>query len=321
MAYAADNSRLALPVAVSSAQPVSRVGRIALSYSYSSIAFHPCFICVNPWPRRFQRRGHGDGHTQDRRILLDQHGDAAAGGGATFFGQDTRLVVLRDAGIGHGVRVGGRDVGGLFDLDGPNTPPGLKPHIGVMVKVDNADAVCDKVRPSAAPPDRHSTSWSRDAWPSASIPNGAEFDVWEPKKMLGTDVDSALHGAPCWFETLTTDVDRATEFYAGLFGWTPEVMPMSGYDYTTFKLDDAYEAGLMQITPEMGTIQPHWGTYFTVKDVDETCAGGGRSSAPGSACRREISRASAASAASRHRKASRSTASSIRSRTDENVRV
>ncbi len=88
--------------------------------------------------------------------------------------------------------------------------------------------------------------------------------------MLGTDVDSALHGAPCWFETLTTDVDRATGFYAGLFGWTPEVMPMPGYEYTTFKLDDAYVAGLMQIAPEMGTMQPHWGTYFTVKDVDET---------------------------------------------------
>ena len=44
---------------------------------------------------------------------------------------------------------------------------------------------------------------------------------------------------------------------------------MPGYDYTAFKLDDAYVAGLMQITPEMGTMQPHWGTYFTVKDVDE----------------------------------------------------
>ena len=38
-------------------------------------------------------------------------------------------------------------------------------------------------------------------------PNGAEFDVWEPRKHLGTDVDSRLHGAPSWFETMTTDVD------------------------------------------------------------------------------------------------------------------
>ncbi len=101
-------------------------------------------------------------------------------------------------------------------------------------------------------------------------PNGAEFDVREPKKFLGTDVDSTLQGAPSWFETLTTDVDRATTFYAGLFGWIPEVMQIPGYNYTTFKLGTAYVAGMMQITPEMGTTRPHWGTYFTVKDADET---------------------------------------------------
>ena len=26
---------------------------------------------------------------------------------------------------------------------------------------------------------------------------------------------------------------------------------------------------MMQITPEMGTMRPHWGTYFTVNDADE----------------------------------------------------
>ena len=134
-------------------------------------------------------------------------------------------------------------------------------------------------------------------------PNGAEFDVWEPKKFLGTDVDSSLHGAPSWFETLTTDVDRATTFYSELFGWTPEVMPMPGFEYTTFKLGTDPVAGLMQITPEMGPLRPHWGTYFTVNDADETRAAGGRALAPASACRCATSRASAASAASRRRKA------------------
>ncbi|MDR7303442.1 VOC family protein [Haloactinomyces albus] len=30
-------------------------------------------------------------------------------------------------------------------------------------------------------------------------------------------------GMPCWIELVTTDPDRACEFYAGLFGWTYEV--------------------------------------------------------------------------------------------------
>jgi uncharacterized protein len=187
-----------------------------------------------------------------------------------FFGHILGWSYFEMPGLGHGIRVGGRDIGGLFDIDGPNTPPGLTPLIGVMVKVDNADAVCEQVRSLGGTAKPAFDIMEQGRMAVCTDPNGAQFDVWEPKKMQGTDVDSALHGAPCWFETLTNDVDRATEFYSGLFGWTPQVMPMPGYDYTTFKLGDAYVAGLMRITPEMGTMRPHWGTYFTVKDVDET---------------------------------------------------
>jgi predicted enzyme related to lactoylglutathione lyase len=163
----------------------------------------------------------------------------------------------------------GRDVGGIFDLEGPNTPPGTRPHIGVMLKVVNADATCEKV-----------TSLGGTAMPAFDImdqgrmavcndPNGAEFDVWEPRTFLGTDVDSSLHGAPSWFEVLTTDVDRATKFYSELFGWTPEAKPMPGFTYTIFRHAGAEVAGLMPIPPEMVNVRPHWGTYFTVTDADE----------------------------------------------------
>jgi uncharacterized protein len=187
-----------------------------------------------------------------------------------FFGKLLGWTYLEIPGIGHRVQVGGRDIGGLFDLEGPNTPPGTPPLIGVMVKVDSADAACEKV-----------TSLGGRAKPAFDImdnlrmavcfdPNGAEFDVWEPKKGHGTDVDSNLHGAPSWFETMTTDVDRAAKFYSELFGWLPQVMPMPGGSYTTFKLRAADVAGMMQITPPMGALRPHWATYFTVRDADET---------------------------------------------------
>ena len=142
-------------------------------------------------------------------------------------------------------------------------------------------------------------------------PTGAEFDIWEPKKMPGTDVDSALHGVPSWFETRTTDVDRATGFYSGLFGWTPEVMPMPGPDYTAFKNAGTDVAGMMEITPEMVGIQPHWATYFTVNDAD-AAARRRCGSVPSSACHSRTSRASAAFAASRRRRASSFMSSSIR---------
>lgn len=171
-------------------------------------------------------------------------------------------------GMGHVVKVDGRAIGGLFDLEGPNTPKGTPPAIGVMVKVESADAIGAKVAAlgGRAKPAFDIADQGRMA--VCFDPNGAEFDVWEARKGPGTDVDRLLHGAPSWFETMTTDVGRATAFYSGLFGWTHETQPMGGGAYTSFRLGDRFVAGMMQITPEMGAMPSHWGTYFTVTDVD-----------------------------------------------------
>ncbi len=171
-------------------------------------------------------------------------------------------------GMGYGVQVGGRNIGGLFNLDGPNVPPGTVPIIGVMVKVDGADATCEKVASLGGTSRPAFDVLDSGRMAVCSDPNGAKFDIWEPKKMPGTDADSFLHGAPSWFETLTTDVGRATDFYTGLFGWTPQVMPMPGMDYTVFKNNGTDIAGMMQISPDMVGLQPHWATYFTVDDAD-----------------------------------------------------
>jgi uncharacterized protein len=198
-------------------------------------------------------------------MLTPQPAEARA-----FFGPLLGWTYIELAGIGHGVQVGGRHVGGLFDLHGPNTPPGLQPQIGVMVKVDSADATAAKVTALGGQAKPAFDIMDHGRMACCTDPNGAEFDVWEPKTMPGTDVDSTLHGAPSWFETLTTDVDRATSFYTDLFGWTPEVNHAPGFAYTTFKLGGAYVSGLMPITPQMGNLQPHWGVYFTVTDADAT---------------------------------------------------
>ena len=187
-----------------------------------------------------------------------------------FFSKVLGWTYFEMPGMGHGMQVGGRDIGGVFDLNGPNTPPGTPPLIGVMVKVDSADATGEKV-----------TSLGGKAMPAFDImdkgrmavcfdPNGANFDVWQARKGPGTDVDPTLHGAPSWFETMTTDPDRAKTFYTSLFGWTAEAKQFPGFAYTTFSLNGAPVAGMMKIMPEMGPVPPHWGVYFTVKNVDET---------------------------------------------------
>lgn len=174
-------------------------------------------------------------------------------------------------GIGHRIQVAGRDIGGLFDLNGPNTPPGTPPTLGVMVKVESADDTCRRIDSLGGRTKPPFDIMGAGRMAVCFDPNGAEFDAWQPYAMRGTDVDSRLHGAPSWFETLTTDVAKASAFYSALFGWTPDVAPIpgAGGTYTTFQLGDTPIAGMLAITPEMAGTVPHWGTYFTVTDIEE----------------------------------------------------
>jgi predicted enzyme related to lactoylglutathione lyase len=187
-----------------------------------------------------------------------------------FFGALLGWTYREMPGVGHAILVGGRNVGGLFDLEGPNTPPGTPPLIGVMVKVASADATCDRVRALGGRAKPAFDIMGQGRMAECFDPSGAEFDLWQPMKSQGSDADTTHHGAPSWFEAMTTDVDRAAAFYAELFGWTPEEMALPDMRYTTFKQGEAYVAGMMAITPDMGPMQPHWGTYFTVTDVDAT---------------------------------------------------
>jgi uncharacterized protein len=184
-----------------------------------------------------------------------------------FFGKVLGWTFYEMPPYGHGVRVGGRDIGGLFDLNGQNCPPGLPPVIGVMVKVDNADATVETIRALGGKADAAFDIADHGRMAVCHDPNGAAFDLWEPKTQPGTDADSSLPGAPSWSESLTTDVAKATEFYTSLFGWTAEVKHMPGADYTVFRHGGVDIAGMMAVPhPD---VPPHWGTYFTVNNVDE----------------------------------------------------
>ena len=75
------------------------------------------------------------------------------------------------------------------------------------------------------------------------------------------------HGTFCWNELLTSDVNSATRFYAGLFGWSTQARDMGGgRQYTMAKLGETQVGGLMP-HPMAGT-PSHWLAYVAVDDVD-----------------------------------------------------
>jgi uncharacterized protein len=195
-----------------------------------------------------------------------------------FFGKLLGWTFFEMPGIGFGVKVAGHDIGGIFDTVSPRTPNGTAPIIGVMVKVDHVDAMAERVRSLGGKAEAPFDIMEAGRLAVCHDPNGANFDLWQPRKMHGTDVDSLLPGAPRWFETLTTDVDRAKTFYESLLGWTSETMNAPAFSYTRFKLGAELVAGMMEITPEMAAahMRPHWGVYFTVTDVDATAREAGK---------------------------------------------
>jgi predicted enzyme related to lactoylglutathione lyase len=186
-----------------------------------------------------------------------------------YFGKLLGWTFGEIPGMGYSIKVGGRDIGGLFDAKNPDGTP-HPPVIGVMVKVESADAAgakAVKLGGKAMP--------AFDVGPQGRMavchdPSGANLDVWQPKASAGMDADSTLHGAPSWFECMSNDTARDAKFYCDWFGWTSELMPMPNFDYTVFNHNGKAIAGMMPITTEMQGMSPAWNTYFTVTDVDES---------------------------------------------------
>jgi hypothetical protein len=173
-------------------------------------------------------------------------------------------------GIGHRVQVDGHDIGGMWDHGGPEVPAGTPPGIGVMVRVASADATVARVTELGGTAKPAFDIMDQGRMAECHDPIGAMFDLWQPNKSPGMTADSRRQGVPNWFELISNDPPRTAAFYTALFGWTTEEMPMPYGTYTTFKLGDRYVGGMFAMTPEMGDMPPHWGTYFSADDADAT---------------------------------------------------
>ncbi|MGC4068967.1 MAG: VOC family protein [Polyangiaceae bacterium] len=171
---------------------------------------------------------------------------------------------------GYVIQVDGLAAGAMIDIDA--CPPGVPPSIGVLVKVADADATVARVKALGGRADDVVDIHENGRMAICTDPNGGVFGLWQPLSKDGAECDTQAPGAPTWFETLTTDLDRAVEFYVDLFGWSPRSEhPAPGMNYTVFHLGDAPIAGAMVLPPDkMSGVPPHWGVYFAVTNTDET---------------------------------------------------
>lgn len=87
------------------------------------------------------------------------------------------------------------------------------------------------------------------------------------------EVSKHTPGTFCWIELSTTDQNAAKQFYATLFGWTINDVPM-GPDsyYTMFQLNGKDVAAACEQQEEQisQSIPPNWLSYIAVENADDT---------------------------------------------------
>ncbi|MFJ2901054.1 VOC family protein [Streptomyces sp. NPDC087212] len=77
-----------------------------------------------------------------------------------------------------------------------------------------------------------------------------------------------IDGAPNWIDVGATDLDSATSFYGGLFGWTFQSAGPDAGGYGFFQLNGRTVAGGMQTDGQQSP--PTWTVYFQSPDADAT---------------------------------------------------
>ncbi|WP_018760649.1 VOC family protein [Arthrobacter sp. 135MFCol5.1] len=79
-------------------------------------------------------------------------------------------------------------------------------------------------------------------------------------------------GDPCWIDLMTSDTERAREFYSRLFGWTYQEGDQETYGgYITALANGLPVAGMMKNDGESG-YPDVWTTYLRVEDIKATAA-------------------------------------------------
>jgi uncharacterized protein len=86
-------------------------------------------------------------------------------------------------------------------------------------------------------------------------------------------VDSHTPGTIGWVDFVSTDLEAASAFYTGLFGWETEDMPMPGGEgiYRFFRLGgrDAAAGGTMPAAMAAQGIPSHWNVWVAADSADE----------------------------------------------------
>ncbi|HLH20858.1 MAG TPA: VOC family protein [Bryobacteraceae bacterium] len=169
--------------------------------------------------------------------------------------------------------LGGRDTGGGYTLRPDMLAEGIPPHWMLYVQVENADATVAKAASAGAKPMPPGAFDVAENGRMAVIqdPTGAMFSIWQPKSHTGIHA-AGEPGTLCWADLVTGDVDRAKQFYEGLFGWQMKPGEHDPSGYLHIQNGGDFIGGVPPARFRDPKVPPHWLLYFLVESCDAATA-------------------------------------------------
>ncbi len=167
----------------------------------------------------------------------------------------------------------GKSAAGMMPLMQEGQPPAWSTY----VSVEDADATTEKAKAAggqviAEPMD----VMDLGRMAVFTDPSGAYFGIWQAGSFAGAELVNEP-GTFTYNELNTRDPDAAKAFYGAVFGWGSKDIDMgeSG-TYTVWRHPDRCEdedsiGGMLDMRGRVpDEVPPHWLTYFTIEDLDET---------------------------------------------------
>jgi len=172
-----------------------------------------------------------------------------------------------DAGTYTLLKLGGKDVAGLYQMAGPRFE-GVPPHWLTYVCVENADETAARARSlggKVALEPMDVPGVGRIAM--IQDPTGANIALFKPGEHSGTIPMGMTPGTFGWSELATRDTKRAKAFYTELFDWNAKA-DTGGMPYTEWQVGGKSIGGMMEMTLQHGDAPTHWLPYVVVADCD-----------------------------------------------------
>jgi hypothetical protein len=197
--------------------------------------------------------------------------DAAKAFYAALFGWEVHDSPVGDGVVYSRMLKDGKEVGAISPQMQAQREAGAPPMWNSYITVQSADAALEKARELGATV--HAPAFDVLTAGRMGViqdPQGAFFEVWEPKDHFGAQLVNA-DGALAWNELSSPDLDGSSKFYGELFGWTVE--PIEGMEppYLTIKNSAGWNNGGIRPAMPPGT-PPHWLVYFGTDDIDASAA-------------------------------------------------